>query len=291
MDTHEHVRESLSALRSSLGCPVLLYAAESISIGDLHIVHECLRRAGTPSELAVVLHTSGGDLHVAHRVAVLLREQVRALHILVPEHARSAGTMLCLAAEKLTMGAGASLGPIDPQITASGQVGATELGTISTEDIRKLPEMCADWYGRQDSSLALHALLRSISPPTLSRFYRADKAARKSALELLELAYRTASADWRESIADRLLSGYDSHRHLISPAEARRIGLAVTTPDPELESLLHDCVAPIRDSMYSSGGDLEPILGLVAGDSGFVAAQRIRRDADGGKPRIHWVRD
>ncbi|MGC7096227.1 SDH family Clp fold serine proteinase [Amycolatopsis lurida] len=43
------------------------------------------------------------------------------MHILVPEHARSAGTMLCLAAEKLTMGAGASLGPIDPQITASGQ--------------------------------------------------------------------------------------------------------------------------------------------------------------------------
>lgn len=80
--------------------------------------------SGKPAEspyrgsVALILDSRGGYAHDAYRIAALLRHATApaAVRILVPNKAKSAGTLLALGASELYMGQEAELGPLDVQI-------------------------------------------------------------------------------------------------------------------------------------------------------------------------------
>lgn len=69
---------------------------------------------GTPLDLLIM--SSGGDAEAALRIAKLCHAGRDDFRVVVPDQAKSAATLLALAAEELVMSDTSDLGPIDPQI-------------------------------------------------------------------------------------------------------------------------------------------------------------------------------
>ena len=69
-------------------------------------------------DLDVLLHTPGGDIDAAEKLITLVHTTVGAgqMRIVVPDFAKSAGTLMALGANKIVMSDTSELGPIDPQI-------------------------------------------------------------------------------------------------------------------------------------------------------------------------------
>lgn len=71
--------------------------------------------------LTLILHTPGGIPNAAETIVSYLHAKFNYIEVIVPTFAMSAGTMICLGADKLIMGRQSQLGPIDPQIPLGGR--------------------------------------------------------------------------------------------------------------------------------------------------------------------------
>lgn len=261
----------LGQLEQLRGRPAVLLQAP-LTADLVPVFYQCLRTLGRLAHLDLVLCTSGGSVQVARQLALLLREQADRLSILVPYRARSAGTLLCLAADQLVLGPLAELGPIDTQM-GSSSADAPELpASISAEDIRAFRTMAEDWFGvgRPEDRLQVLALLAArIFPASLASFYRFDKLIREVAGELLEfqLPGEQRQPD-RAAIVDRLVTGYHSHDAVITRRDAVGLGLSVVPATDEEQDLLW--------RLWQAGRRTERLLGLVT-LAGYGAAHLIRR--------------
>ncbi len=68
--------------------------------------------------IAVFLRTAGGSPEMAEMMVSALRKHYESVYFVVPDLAMSAGTILCMSADKIYMDYSSSLGPIDPQVPA-----------------------------------------------------------------------------------------------------------------------------------------------------------------------------
>ena len=68
--------------------------------------------------VAVFIRTGGGSAETAERMVAVLRKHYGLVYFVVPDLAMSAGTILCMAGDKIFMDYSSSLGPIDPQVPA-----------------------------------------------------------------------------------------------------------------------------------------------------------------------------
>ncbi|MBK8352706.1 MAG: Clp protease ClpP, partial [Saprospirales bacterium] len=64
----------------------------------------------------IILETGGGIAEVVEDIVRILRSKYDNVGIIIPGTAKSAGTILSMAADEILMGTGSSLGPIDAQI-------------------------------------------------------------------------------------------------------------------------------------------------------------------------------
>jgi len=69
--------------------------------------------------LDLLIHTGGGDIDAAEKLITIVRTCVGTakLRVIVPDFAKSAGTLMALGADAIVMSDVSELGPIDPQIT------------------------------------------------------------------------------------------------------------------------------------------------------------------------------
>ncbi|MCA1789633.1 MAG: ATP-dependent Clp protease proteolytic subunit [Thioalkalivibrio sp.] len=66
--------------------------------------------------LVLFLNTPGGSAEAVEKVVEIVRFHYKEFHVVVPDFAFSAGTILCMAADRIFMDYSSSLGPIDPQV-------------------------------------------------------------------------------------------------------------------------------------------------------------------------------
>lgn len=66
--------------------------------------------------LVVILNTPGGSAETVEKMVNIIRFHYQELYLVVPDYAMSAGTIFCMAADKIFMDYSSSLGPIDPQV-------------------------------------------------------------------------------------------------------------------------------------------------------------------------------
>jgi len=74
------------------------------------------KSARNDDAIAVFIRTGGGSAETAERMVAVLRKHYKQIYFVVPDIAMSAGTILCMAGDKIYMDYASSLGPIDPQI-------------------------------------------------------------------------------------------------------------------------------------------------------------------------------
>jgi ClpP class serine protease len=185
-----------------LGFPIVRY----IDINDSEDVLSAIRLTDPEVPIDLILHTPGGLVLAALQIARALRDHPGKVTAFVPHYAMSGGTLICLAANEIIMSPHAVLGPIDPQLgkfPAASLIKAVEQKPIAEVDDQTL--ILAD-VGRKAI-----AQVRSAASGLLE-----DKLPKEKAAEL----------------AQKLSEGVWTHDYPISPAEAKAMGLNVSTDIP-----------------------------------------------------------
>lgn len=286
MATTRSCKDALAALQERSGRPTLAYFA-TVAEEGLPVLYELLSRDGRQERLDVVLATAGGGVSAARQVALLLREFAAELRILVPWRARSAGTLLCLAADELVLAPLGHLSPIDAQIGGDIEVAADLPAFVSAEDIRGFPEMAREWFGveREGDALQLLALVaQRVFPPSLTAFHRADRLVRRTADELLRLSSVALGEDQRRAVVEALLTGQDAHGGFLSRREVRELGLPVRFPDVEEEARIWE-VWKACDGVRHRGVD--GAYGVIA-SRGVLARESRTWSEDDKRLDIDW---
>lgn len=91
--------------------------------------------------LVIMLNTSGGSAEAAEKMVDIVRHHYKVLYFIIPDFAMSAGTIFCMAGDKIYMDYSSSLGPIDPQVF-NGKEYVPALGYLDQVD--KLLEKAKD---------------------------------------------------------------------------------------------------------------------------------------------------
>jgi len=107
---------------------LLVYAADlnkgkaptSINYSDLLPVNDQLNNlSGTALDL--ILESPGGYGEVAEDIVKLLRGKYNDITVIIPGYAKSAATIMAMAADDIMMGPASALGPIDAQLSWQGK--------------------------------------------------------------------------------------------------------------------------------------------------------------------------
>lgn len=116
----EAIEAAEATIEAKLNCDVIHFYGEIRSGIVLHfrdVLEELARRAGKRDVLGIVITTPGGEAEVVEKCVEIARHHYDALYFLVPRMAMSAGTIFCMAGDRIYMDYSSSLGPIDPQVT------------------------------------------------------------------------------------------------------------------------------------------------------------------------------
>jgi ClpP class serine protease len=102
---------------------LLLYVANvehpnsSLSAADIVPLGDALASLGQVDNLDLLLHTTGGSGDAAEKFVEMCRRHCRfQFRVIVPNMAKSAGTLIALGADAILMGYCSELGPIDPKV-------------------------------------------------------------------------------------------------------------------------------------------------------------------------------
>ena len=186
-----------------LGFPLMRY----IDMQDSEEVLRAIHMTEDEVPLDIVLHTPGGLVVAAVQIARAIRDRKGRVSVFVPHYAMSGGTLIALAADTIVMSSHAALGPIDPQIDK--YPAASLLKIVEQKPIAEI----------DDETLVLADVGR-----------KAIAQVRDAACNLLAKHVPIGQA---QAIADKLASGTWTHDYPIMAAEAKELGLPVSTDMPE----------------------------------------------------------
>lgn len=258
--------------------PLLVLAASQLELELLPELYDQLRRVGPRQQLDVLLHSPGGVVNGARRIALLLREFAQQLSVIVPFRCESSATMLALAADEIVAGPLAVFSPIDPHLHGSDGNSA-----FSSQDIRQFGAMCADWFGAdadEARTQSLSLMCSHIFPPTLTAFYRTTQEMAGIGGELLRYQLPQADDEARQRIVRQLMFGYHSHSYALTRDELAALGLRIVR-DTTAETLAWDISRSLQAIVGGAvrGSEDAPWFdALLATDETL----RLRRRAPGG---------
>jgi hypothetical protein len=113
------IRDAEEIIEGKLECDLIHFFGE-IRDGCITLFRDVLEtlssRAEKKSALGICLTTPGGQAEVVEKCVEIARYHYTHLYFIVPRLAMSAGTIFCMAGDKIYMDYSSSLGPIDPQV-------------------------------------------------------------------------------------------------------------------------------------------------------------------------------
>ncbi len=221
--TMVHRKEAISMF----GLPVYQY----IDVEDAEEVLRGIREA-KDKPIDLIIHTPGGQLHASIQIAKALKNHSAKTRVFVPHYSMSGGTIIALAASEIIMDKDASLGPIDPQV---GDFLRGVFPAPSWLHVAKKKGLEAD-----DVTL----MMGDISEKVLNFM-------RTTVNELLDGKF--GDNEKQKQVVEKLIGGEMVHAQLISAADAKALGLPVST---ELPPEIHDfmkCFQAVRSNVEYLG--------------------------------------
>ncbi|WP_165375385.1 SDH family Clp fold serine proteinase [Sanguibacter massiliensis] len=218
------------------------------------IVERVVPFGETRPHLDLWIDSPGGDAHAAYKLARYLRAKFEVVHVVVPEYAKSAATLLSLVGSEIYMGPGAELGPLDVQDLREGE--ARMHSTLATANAATtlFQDMVEHAVGHGPMLLQVTGLARdraiahmldfaaSFSRPLVEKLDPEEMlSAQTSLLLTLNYATRLLAVSHRDKVnpvvtAKALVTDYPTHGHVIDRTTARN-ELSLTVVDIERYSL------------------------------------------------------
>lgn len=186
----------------------------------------------------------------------LLRHFCDNYEVIVPLRAQSAGTLICLGADKIIMTKQAMLGPIDPSI--NNPLNPTHPANnaaslpVSVEFIQGYFGLAAEELGISDQAHTTTIFLKlaeKIHPLVLGQAFRVRSQIQSLARKLLS---GRLDEQRIEKIVAFLCADSGSHDYPIHRREAKEHGLPVEKPSVELYELIKNIHQEIEAEMQSS---------------------------------------
>ena len=245
----------------------------SVARDDVMPFMDLLHNVPADKCLELMLHTPGGDIDVAEKLISMVRNKAGSaqLRIIVPDSAKSAGTLMVLGADCVVMSDSSELGPIDPQIEFPGVEG--QRLQVPAQTYIDAYEEFSQQINQSSENVSARIMLGKLDPVILE-FCRATKERARSLAEgQLKRGMFRDGGNWTQAVSELLdTKRWQSHSQAISwdDAKDKRIGLHVKYLDPQSESwqmywqlyCLQRLTIGDRQKLYESD-----FASLVIGDS------------------------
>lgn len=252
----------IRAIEERTGRRLIAYVAgpaTSISSLDIPPFVDILHDVQPGSHLDLLLHTPGGDVDQAERIVLLCRKRVGdgSFRVVVPDSAKSAGTLIAIAADVIVMGEPSELGPIDPQVeitTASGEPMSRPAQSFldGLEEIVKTAE--------DELSAAYFPLLDKLDPALIDFCRKALLRSEQFAETFLTQYMLKEDVDEAKRVAHELndVKKHLSHGAVIDADRAIKMGLKVDllAHDDDLWQAYWRLYCDMRLAWTSSGSRL-----------------------------------
>jgi len=194
------------------------------------LIEELVHNADPDQDLHLLLNSPGGDGEAAVRIVRSIQARCKELSVIVPDRAKSAGTILCMGAHKIVMGPTSDLGPVDPQFQfPDGKLVAAKNIIAAVEAAEQAVQTNPDTYPIHASLLeAVDALMVQESRAALARTADLVNEALKShpgrtPAQVTEIA---------DAVREPLIDLPQSHGAVFGAADAIEAKLPVVQIDP-----------------------------------------------------------
>jgi hypothetical protein len=181
-------------------------------------------------DLHVLLDTPGGDGEAAVRLVRSAQARCRELTIVIPDQAKSAGTLLTMGAHHIVMGPTSDLGPVDPQFPQQ------DGSLISAKDIIAAVDDAAAKVQAAPATYPIYAAL--LGEVSALKVQQARSALARSA-DLVEEALRSNPDRIEKEVKELkarlkapLIEAKQSHAAIFGAKDAAKAGLPVIEVDP-----------------------------------------------------------
>ncbi|MFO8056919.1 MAG: serine protease [bacterium] len=219
---------------------------------DLFVNH--LDSIGDVDKLSLYLYTTGGITSAAWTLVNLIKQFCKEFELIVPRKAHSAGTLICLGADKIVMTKQATLGPIDPSVnTPLNPVGNTDIMQkntvpVSVEDINAYLDGAKRHLGEKTDLTEIFSLLsEEVHPLVLGKTFRIRDQIRMLGKRLL------SALDTDERTIDRILeflcSESGSHDYTINRNEAKDLQLPIIKPHEDEYNIIKKIYDDISEEL------------------------------------------
>lgn len=210
----------------------LIIMIDSIFHYSFQYFGELLYDLSRDRPLHLLLWTPGGDGEVAVRLARSAQACCSEFTVIVPDIAKSAGTLLALGADHILMSPASDLGPVDPQF----EMGGGDYALISAKDIIAAVDRALDDIAARPETYPLYSAM--LSDVNALRVERARSALDRTD-DLLKEALRSnprRTAEQVEQLARELrvplISAPKDHAAILGASDATNLGLPVIMCDP-----------------------------------------------------------
>ena len=195
------------------------------TLGFVDLLHNLTR----DEDLDLLLHTPGGDVDAAEKLINLVHTKVGtgALRVIIPDFAKSAGTLMALGANKSLMSDSSELGPIDPQIAFDdGQGNRINHSVLCFLDSYKRH---ADTLKIDPNDVVAGMMMSKLHPATVRMFETVRDRARSFAEDQLKKwMFHTTNGNFSKTAGDLIdNTRWQSHGQMIGFQDAQQIGLEV----------------------------------------------------------------
>ena len=227
-------------------------------------------------DIDLLIVSNGGDPIVSWRMISMIRETFKKVGFLLPYAAYSAATLLALGCDEIIMHPFSNLGPVDPQLTyrrrnPSNPAGQeTEVIQFGSEDLRNLLDFVRTDVGISDQEQlerAFELVCNEIGSIPIGVAKRSSQLALSMGEKLLSMHLGDNSK--ARAIAEALNRSFYHHGYPLGMSEAKKIGLPVKTPPPEVEGLLWEIWQDLESEM-ACNEPFDPIE-LVMNDNDMLA--------------------
>lgn len=195
---------------------------------------ELIADANPDEDLHLLLDSPGGDGETAVRLARSAQARCRELTVIVPNQAKSAGTILLIGAHHILMGPTSDLGPVDPQFPDR------ERGRLySAKDLIAAVDSAEKAIAENPDSYPLHVSLLADVTAVMVQQARSALARStdlvKEALSSNTDRDETANEEIAKALKAILIDLPRDHGAVFGAEDARKAGLPVIDADPSSE--------------------------------------------------------
>ena len=217
-------QEIIKQIQENTGRRLICYVSgirSAIDRDDVMPFVDLLHNMPPNVDIDLLLHTPGGDGDAAEKLISMVRSKVgeATLRIVVPDFAKSAGTLMVLGADSVVMSDYSELGPIDPQTRFRDSNGADRLQAV--QNYLDAYEEHTTTLKNDPANVAAQIMLAKLDPAIVTLCRAAKDRARQSAENLLKKGMFRYGGNWSKAVSELLdTKRWLSHSQMISYQDA-----------------------------------------------------------------------